>query len=246
LNLIHLLVEPPGCLLLTGLAGAALWRRRPRLGRLLVFGALALCWIASTPCCGGILLRALQVDPPLVPGERWPEAEAVVVLAAGTLADAPEYGGPTVDRLSLERLRYGIAVQRATGRPLLVTGGPAAVGLPSVAELMRRVAEDEFGVPVRFVEGSAVNTAENAARSAALLRAAGIGRVYLVTHAWHLPRARAAFAAAGLEVVAAPTGFRGPLQLSLAAFLPSAKGLRDTNWAWHEGLGRVWYALGGG
>jgi uncharacterized SAM-binding protein YcdF (DUF218 family) len=78
-----------------------------------------------------------------------------------------------------------------------------------------------------------------------MLRRDNIARVLLVTSAFHIPRARAAFAAQGLAVVAAPTGFHGPPFQDVGSLLPSATGLRDSSLACHEYLGRVWYALRG-
>src|SRR5690606_3210249 len=96
---------------------------------------------------------------------------------------------------------------------------------------------------VRWVEGRSESTWENAVLSAPILREAGVKRILLVTHAFHMPRARASFAAQGFDVVPAPTAFRKTPELSLHALLPSAKGLADTSFAFHEWLGRIWYAL---
>ena len=68
-------------------------------------------------------------------------------------------------------------------------------------------------------------------------------RCYVVTHAWHMPRALAAFEAAGLEPVPAPTVFRAGPRAHVTEVLPSAKALRETQLAAHEWIGRVFYAL---
>lgn len=47
---------------------------------------------------------------------------------------------------------------------------------------------------------------ENARFSAAILAPLGVTRILLVTDAFHMPRARRAFAIAGLDPIAAPTG----------------------------------------
>ena len=102
----------------------------------------------------------------------------------------------------------------------------------------------ELGVEAHWVEGRAGDTRENARFSAGLLRSEGIGRVLLVSHAWHLARARGAFEAAGLEVVAAPTAPRTwPDAGRIDAYLPSTRSLHESRWGLHEWLGRAWYAL---
>jgi hypothetical protein len=39
-----------------------------------------------------------------------------------------EYGGDTLGRLTLERVRYGARVAKKTGLPVLVAGGSVLVG----------------------------------------------------------------------------------------------------------------------
>ena len=104
----------------------------------------------------------------------------------------------------------------------------------------------DFRTKARWVETDSLDTASRARHSARVLGEAGIGRIVLVTHAYHMPRARAAFEAAGLEVDAAPVGFlagRGaPRPLG---FMPSVRGLQLGSLAMHEWFGIAWYRLNG-
>ena len=236
------LLMPPGCCLVLLLLGAALLRRRPRLARACLGLAVAILWIASTPWVGDVLIRAQETVPPFDPVQGT-DAQAIVVLGAGVEGETPEYGGLTVGSLSFERVRWGARLQRATGLPLLITGGSARPGAEPVAELMREAAEDDLGVPVRWVEPDSLTTWENAALSRQLLAAEGIDRVLLVTHAWHMPRSVLAFEAHGFEVVPAPTMFHGVPAEGLDGWIPSAKGLRRTTWALHEWIGRLAYGM---
>ncbi len=246
MDLLRLLAVPPASLFLLTLLGLALLRWRKRLGITLVVIGLLLTYATSTAIVAAPLLRSLQTEPALPVQGDLPQADAIVVLGAGVSREADEFGGITVDRVSLERVRYAAALQRRTGLPVLVTGGPSQAGEPSVAALMADVMEGEFKVKVRWREEQAENTAENASLSAKLLESAGMKRVFVVSHAWHMPRARAAFARTGLTMLAAPTGFRASQDLGIEAFVPSAKAIRESSWAFHEWIGRLFYALGGG
>jgi uncharacterized SAM-binding protein YcdF (DUF218 family) len=79
--------------------------------------------------------------------------------------------------------------------------------------------------------------------SAAILRQHGLRRILLVTSAWHLPRAVASFQAQGLDVLPAPTGFRGPAVDGPLSFVPQVAALRDSCLGLHEWIGRLYYLL---
>lgn len=241
---IETLLLPPASSLWSLLLGTALRRRWPRTGRALQVFALLSLWLASTPCCGTALLALLQDAAPLPGDGPLPPADAIVVLSAEADRLGPEYGGAVAGAMTMQRLRYGVHLQRRTGLPLLVSGGRPGTDLPSLAALMARAATQEFGVPVRWVEERSADTRENARFSAELLRRDGVRRVLLVTSAWHMPRARACFEAEQLAVLAAPTAFRGPAFEDWTSLVPRWSGLRDTCLALHEIGGRLAYALG--
>lgn len=239
-----------GALLLAWSARGSAARRSPlrRLGLALCAAGAGLMYVLCCPWLMAMALWSLQSYPALPP-EGAPEplpagAGAIVVISAGWNPAGPEYGGATIGALTLERLRYGASLSRRTGLPVLVSGGAPQRGQPPLAEMMRDALR-ELGVEARWVEGRAGDTRGNARESAALLREGGVERVFLVTHAWHMPRAVAAFRAAGLEVIPAPTAFRIRPRLEPSAFWPSARALREGHWALHEWLGRAWYALTG-
>lgn len=244
-RLVEALFLPPASVLLLLLVGTLARRRWPRAGRALQYLAVVWLWVASTPCVGGMLLWSLQDYPPLPATGTLPRADAIVVLSAECDPGGREYGDATVGPMTLQRLRYAAALQRRTGLPLLVSGGPPTSDTPPLAAMMKATAEREFGVPVRWAEDRSADTRENARYSAAMLRAAELHTVLLVTSAFHMPRAVASFEREGLTVVAAPTGFRGDVFASWTSFVPHWNGLRDTCLALHEWCGRLVYALRG-
>lgn len=242
-QLLEVLVLPPASALVLFGAGLLLRLRRRGLGRLLCALAIAWLWLASTPFFGGLLLSSLQRYPALPPSGRLPDAQAIVVLAAGADRVGAEYGGPVIGPMTMRRLRYAAALQRRTGLPLLVSGGRPAAATPSLAEMMAWTAEQELGVEVRWMEQRSANTFENLRGAARLLEADDVERVLLVTSAWHMPRAADAARRFGLDPVPAPTGFREGVFASWRSFVPHWNGLRDTCLAMHEWGGRIVYAL---
>ncbi len=239
LRLKKLILPPAGPLL--AMAAGLLLALTPfeRTGFALVAAGLLALYLVSAPWFGSRLLQALDQFPLLDPES--PEARAagaIVILDAGRHGAPPERGGDTVSPYTLERLAAGADIHRRLELPVLVTGDGAR-------ELMAEVLESSFGVPVRWLEVASRDTHENAVLSARLLREAGIGRVVLVTHFWHMPRAAAAFRHAGLEAVPAPMGFIGRVrtEAGLMALVPTARVLLSSYLALHEWLGIVWYRL---
>jgi uncharacterized SAM-binding protein YcdF (DUF218 family) len=242
-KLAAMLILPPLGPLLPIAAGLLLLARRPRLGRTLAWSGLLAAVLLSTPASVGVLLRGLEATPPLA-AEAARRAQAIVILAAGQRRHAPEFGGATVNRLSLERLRYGARLARRSGLPILVSGGAPAGEIPE-ALLMKDALERDFGLKVTWTESASRDTRGNARFSAEILRDAGIGRVLLVTHAAHMPRAEAEFRAAGLEVIPAPTGWLGGPggNEEVMDFVPGATAAYAGWFAAHEWLGRGAYWL---
>lgn len=240
-NLLAAFLLPPLSILLLG--GWGLWlvwqRHNPRLGRWLVLLAGLKLWLLSTPYLANRLLDGLKPPPQAIHADA---AEAIVILAGGTYRANLEYGGDTVGRYTLERLRYGAHLARKTALPVLVSGGDPAGGVPE-ARLMQAVLEAEFGIPVRWVEERSHNTRENARNTARILKAAGVRRILLVSHAWHLKRAIPEFERAGLTVVPAGIGYAKPRPPDVMDFIPSARALLNSHHALHEGLGLIWYRI---
>jgi uncharacterized SAM-binding protein YcdF (DUF218 family) len=246
----HIALLPPFSLFLTMAVGQLLKLWRPRAGAALSRIAMAMLVILCTEAGARLLVRPMEdLTAPLPPAEveaAGRSAQAIVVLAAGSLERAPEYGPADIpDNIALARLRYAAHLQHATNLPLLASGGNAdpARGVQAKALTMARALSEDFRTPVRWVEPDSSTTSENAAFSAAILKPAGVQRILLVTDAMHMPRAQRAFEQAGLQVVPAPTMFYAYGSVSPWQFLPSAGGLHLSYYASYEWLGLIWYRL---
>ncbi|MFZ5593023.1 MAG: YdcF family protein [Pseudomonadota bacterium] len=243
----ELLVLPPAVNLLLAILGLALLRKKKRLGIALLALSLTTLYLFSIPATALWLMDSLQKDYPALTAAdlQHPKAQAIVVLGAGRNYGAPEYGRDTASKFGLERLRYGAHLHRLTNLPILVTGGAPHGETSAEARIMKDVLVNDFRVAVKWVEDKSLTTFENARYSRPFLEQAHIRRVYLVTHAWHMPRSVLAFERAGIAVIPAPTGFVTPWPIERGAFawLPSAHALQTSYHALHEIGGWMWYKL---
>ena len=241
--LLNFLLPPMG-LLVTAVAGFAVQRRRPRLGRFLVVVSFVLLWVVLTPAFNVPLLVRLGWPGPVNLHDAG-NAQAIVVLGGGVYRLAPEFGGnDSVGGRTLGRVRYAAHLHRETGLPILVSGGGSSDTLRSEADLMKAVLEKEFSVPVRWTEPKSRNTLENARFSAYILKDAGVGKVLLVTESIHMRRALQSFAGTGIEAVPAATGFvTGYRELGWWDLLPAVIGFGTVHAISHELVGRAWYAI---
>ena len=234
-------VPPVNCLMLC-LAGVALgvWRRL--LGRLLL--GLGLCGLVllSLPVTAKALLVGLERDLPLTPAPDAPP-QAIVVLGGDVEGLAGVSPHADLGPLSMERVRTAAGLWRATHLPILVTGGVLVTGSDSVAALMAHTLQEDYGVPVTWVEARAVDTWDNATRSAAILQHEDIGAIYVVTQPWHMRRALQSFGRFKLAVTAVPTQldrWSGDWPFD---YLPRASSWLISYYAFHEWIGCAYYAF---
>jgi uncharacterized SAM-binding protein YcdF (DUF218 family) len=249
--LLTALFLPPLAPLLLALLGLLLTLNKSvnkrRAGRLLLAFALALLWLLSCHGTAVWLARhALPQFPPLSAAAlQSSQAQAIVVLGGGLLPQAPEYGEAQPRAQTAARLRYGVWLARQSGLPLAFSGGVgwAAEGAQQVSEaaVAARLAKQDYGVTLRWAEAQSRDTSGNARLLAPLLQHDGVQRIALVTDAWHMPRALAAFERAGLGVTPAPMGFMLPVESDVLQWMPSAYGLLAS-----QQVVREWLALAAG
>ncbi len=226
----------PFCLLIGAWLMATRFSRTSK-----VLGSVAVVWFfLSGFSVIGIYLGGPLPIPPEEVRPPYARADAIVVLGGGRYINAREYSGDTAGPSTLERVRYAAKLYRETGKPILVSGGkPGGVGQRGEGEIMQDILQKEFHVPVRWVENEAQETSKNALFSAPLLKAAGVRRIYLVTHGSHMPRAEAEFQRAGFEVLQMTTGFVEPERETIFSWTPSFAGLATNRALMYEFLARI-------
>jgi uncharacterized SAM-binding protein YcdF (DUF218 family) len=169
------------------------------------------------------------------------DAQAIVILGAGSYRAAPEYAGDTVGAVTLERVRWGARLHRLSGLPILVSGGSPFATRTSEAAQMKAALNEDFYTDVKWLEEKSFNTFESARYAKQQLAAAKIDRIALVTHAIHMRRARLVFQQAGFRVIEAPTGFSTMHPPGILNYLPCAQGLELSRSALYEAIGIGWY-----
>lgn len=241
------LLLPPGILLLLLLLAWWLRRSRPRLAGVCFALGLGGLWLMSLPVVVQWSASLLEREPPLardewaVLGQR---ADAIVVLGSGRERGDLAWGSDQPTGVGLERQRFAARLSKASGLPVLTSGGLHYGTPPSEAQMMADSLRDDFGVIVRWQEGRSRTTWENAQFSAQVLLPQGIKRVVLVTHAGHMPRAVWSFRKAGFEVVPAPVGFlSGDNARPLGGWMPEFKAIWQNGQLMNEAVGQVGYSM---
>jgi uncharacterized SAM-binding protein YcdF (DUF218 family) len=225
---------------------AFVWRKA-RAAAILFLCGFSTILVFSLPVIGHFLMRGLEGRH--APRSECGPASAVVLLGGFTKGKIPP-------RLHVEtnmdanRAFGAMRVWRQGVAPKLVlTGGilewTANEIVPEAATMFELLSE-HFGVDSADVilEDRAQNTRDNARYTREALEAAGLGLdVILVTSAYHLPRAVAAFERAGFAVTPVPVGYFADSEVSRKPFtwLPDASSLFVSSIALHEYLGLAVY-----
>ena len=241
-KLISFFILPPVNLALAVLIGLLVTRWRPRAGHWIIGIAGVLLLLLAVPAVGGTMLALLERGLPTTPPPDQPPG-AIVILGAEVHRTAGAPPAVEVGRVTLERLRAGVALYRRTHLPILVSGGVVGSEEVPVGTLMAQSLRQDFQVPVQWVDSRSRDTWENAQDSAAILRSAGIRSVYVVTHPWHERRAMIAFRRAGLVATAAPSELDRMPGLQAEEFVPALSAWIESFYALHEWIGCAWYAL---
>jgi uncharacterized SAM-binding protein YcdF (DUF218 family) len=241
---------PANLLMAIGIAGLVLLCTRfRRLASWLLVTSVVFIAIAGWSPLGNVLILPLeQRFAPFDPSRGPPDG---IVVLGGAIAPAVSAArGVVALNEAAERLTVTAALAHRYPKARIVfSGGSNAVFSDAIAEAPFAVDELEaLGVaPDRITaEEQSRNTIENAVFSRLVAQPKPGERWLLVTSAYHMPRAVAAFRAAGFPVEAYPVDWRtrGPID-ALVPFASLSDGLARTDAAVHEWIGLLTYRLSG-
>lgn len=242
---------PPGLILLLMLISFFLLRLNNKMGKRVMIFAFLSFWFLSTPFITQLLINGLQnqYSPLQFTAYNSPrEHSAIVVLGSG-IENAKEYEHKhTISDRTLSRLRYTAYLHTKTHLPIIVSGGNRDNCAHTEADLMLAVLKEDYKIAAEWRENYSRNTADEGRFLLPILKQHGIKTIYLVTHAWHMPRSmyalNQAFKQEGIRIVPAPMGY---ILLKsddwFSNCLPTLTALNSSAFALHEYVGILWYRL---
>jgi uncharacterized SAM-binding protein YcdF (DUF218 family) len=241
---------PSNVLIAIGIVGLVLLcTRYTRLARWLVATSLVLLAVAGLSPLGNALILPLEQRFPAWDPSRGPP-NGIVMLGGSISPEVSAARGSVALDEAAERLTATAELaRRYPDARIILSGGSNALVFDEEIEAVFAVRQLEaLGIAHdrMTAEEQSRNTIENAVFSRFLANPKPGERWLLVTSASHMPRAMAAFRAAGFPIEAYPVDWRtrGPMD-AIVPFPSLAGGLQRTDTAVHEWIGLIAYRLGG-
>lgn len=241
---------PSNLLIAIGLAGLVLlFTRFRRLASWLVVTSVVLIAVCGLSPLGNVLILPLEQRFPPWDATHGPP-DGIVVLGGVIAPDVSVSRGSVTFNEGAERIAAAVELARRYPNARIVFSGGSNSMYSDVA-VEAAVAVGEFvalGIAHDRItaDEQSRNTIENAVFSRLIANPKPGERWLLVTSAYHMPRAMAAFRAAGFSVEAYPVGWRtrGPIG-AVQPFTSLSEGLHRTDIAAHEWIGLFVYWLTG-
>ena len=247
-KLVWALLQPGNLLLLCLLAGVFLLLRGRRRGELLVvLSAIGFLLLAVAPIGPAMLLVLEQrfARTPKLPDR----IDGILVLGGAVDPSNSLAHGETVFNGSVTRVLAGVALARHHPEAkLALVGGEGElfpVGFAESRATSGFVLEEGIPATRIIIEDRSRSTHENAVFAKELIRPVPGQNWVLVTSAFHMPRAVAAFRAVDWPVIPYPVDFKVDPQTGLRANFNLVDGLGTSTIAGKEWAGLVGYRLRG-
>ena len=212
----------------------------------LIYAVTLLFYLASTPFFSDHLFKGIEGEYQKQEISKMKKADAIVVLS-GMMNIYASDGEHREEWIDPDRLFGGIRLYEACKAPTMVfTGGRSPFRETPVSEgqILKTYAV-KLGVHAADVRitTDVRNTAEEALAVKNLLGAAQ--NIILVTSAFHMPRAKNIFEKQGFTVQPYKVDYKTPPSIGygLYQWLPSGIAIKNTEQAFREWIGRIYYRL---
>ncbi|MFM7192980.1 MAG: YdcF family protein [Microcystaceae cyanobacterium] len=172
--------------------------------------ALAILFISGNFWVSNALL--IQLERQNLPQLPLPSADAIVILGGGVYSPTPPRPMTEVNEAG-DRVLYGAKLYREGQAPWVITSGGRISWLSGGSPEAQDMAEllTFLGVPPDNIlqDPLSLNTEQNAKNVQKIVQEKGLKKLLLVTSAFHMTRAQLIFTKLGMDVLPAPTDFRG-------------------------------------
>ncbi len=230
LKLFQNFLMPSAFIVLFFLLGIIFWGKKKSRGKTLIISGAALYLLFSISPVSDFLLMSLEEKYERLPVENIDKAEKVVLLLGGRESDVLR--GSEV--LRLWHLSDGEMEIIVSGIDPFTTKNEEAY---AVRNFFEHRGVDENNV---IIEGKSHNTRENVEN---VKKIVGDNPFFLVTSAYHMDRSLREFERLGANPIPAPTDFKRKRVITYGFFdfIPRGSNLRNSNLAFHEYIGIVYY-----
>ena len=244
---IGLFAVPSNDLIFIGLIGLVLLCTRfRRLASWLIVTSIVLIAFVGFSPLGRLLILPLEQRFPAWNPSRGPP-DGIIVLGGAISPDISLARGVVALGAGAERITYATELARRYPEARIIFSGGTGSLFGGAVEAPYAVKEFEaLGIAHDSItaEEQSRNTIENAVFSRLLAQPKPGEHWLLVTSGYHMPRAMAAFRAAGFAVEACPVDWRTRGPIDATELFPSlTAGLGMTDVALHEWIGLIAYRL---
>jgi uncharacterized SAM-binding protein YcdF (DUF218 family) len=202
--------------------------------------------VCSLPIVSDKLVAYLESDYQLSKPSNIEPADSIVVLSGMIRTINSKDGLDYEFGEASDRIFAGINLFKEKKAPkLILTRGklPWSVGIPE-GEYLKEIAINNGISENNILLTENVENTDQEAKAIKKLLSDDESKVLLVTSAFHMPRARMVFEAAGINVVPFPVDFQKELsKITFMSFVPTAKSFYGTSFFVREMIGRVYYNL---
>lgn len=218
------------------------WQRGDKRHARVLTGITLVFWLLGSRPLGGLLIRQLQSGFEIMPIERYPKMDALLVLGGGA-------GVVYFDRAQLtssgDRVAMAARLYHLGKAPLLVTTGMSIPGIGKkqahLGDLTGKIWR-QLGVPKAAILDipAGYNTSTEMSVYARLIRERGWGKVGLVTSGYHMKRSLASARNLGLKLIPIVSDIRGVDRGTPAIeLIPQKNGFWESETAMWEFIGRL-------
>jgi len=202
-------------------------KKRGKLGKILIILGILLYYLFSITPVADSIISPLEKQYQPVQKEELNKADKIVLLLGGKESDVLRAS----EVLRLYNLQSAIII---SGRD------PLSPKIEEAKEVKEFLTERGISAENIILEDKSRNTFESAKNIKEILDDEPF---FLVTSAYHLPRAIETFQKARTNPIPAPADFKIEKNYDILDFFPDTENLRNSDIALHEYFGILWYRL---